>query len=879
MLNVVAKRRKLLPTCTPQPGMAAMAMLILAGFLPSTSSGQAMRKQPVSTYPTAALFSLTFSSGDKRKPVLEALIHGERVGLTFAEKAPQPTLRPSAGVADGPCLDFAKVAGNGETFSAPVVRDPRLAKGLAGAQTLTVTGWFRVEPMYDDHGHDYVLNSPWLSFFFHERGKDGTALRLNGEKGSTVLWSTSNGQFVSGDRWVFYAFTYDGRQTKNNCLSYTGSEMDPVQLAWTASAAIGPLKTAPEGDMIVGAANARGEFAYTGFLGPLRIYASKDGQPSAVLDPAQLEQIRQSDLGSDWPKKLAARQQREAEKQAAKLESLRRKYYSDALNVVATDPLDPVFPDRLARPMQLVDHPMSAARGGSAVWQFVILGTRPGPCTIRTTLPVNNAGQTLHCTMKTFVIRPVPVEANTNGGSRTAIGRRPPDSWMRHFTREAPFEVAEVALQADEMVLSPERCQAVVLVLDVATDATPGDYRGTAQFTAAGSGITRPFKVRVHDVVLPETANALNVSYWLSPDPRDLTTGPPPEWWSNEHWRLLDNTARTLQWYGQDCILTPVIKGEHALVRTTRRKDGQYTFDFTRFDRWVELFQRHGFKQFHGHHVTQWGAVYGMDEATGRKTVLIPSRSDTQFLPFLGEFFRALGQHLGQKQWTRSYLQHLMDETSDVATYRKLADLLRAEAPGIRTIDAVNHKPKELSAIVDVPVLAVVYLEREATLVSARRKEGLKTWFYNCCSPPPPYPNRHLDEPLSNSRLYPWIAFRFGVTGYLNWGGNIYRGADPYKTSVGPVPNGSQNPGHPPGDNWHFYPTRDGLVGGMRMLAFRQGLQDYRLLSLLAAKDTRRADAIATQMVHTLRQYAHHAVAFHASRTELLHRLESATRR
>ena len=104
-------------------------------------------------------------------------------------------------------------------------------------------------------------------------------------------------------------------------------------------------------------------------------------------------------------------------------------------------------------------------------------------------------------------------------------------------------------------------------------------------------------------------------------------------------------------------------------------------------------------------------------------------------------------------------------------------------------------------------------------------------WLYHCCSPYPPFPNRHLDERLSDSRLYPWLAHLLDADGYLYWGANILRGADPYATSVGPLPNGSQDPGHPPGDNWTFYPGPDGLRPSMRMVAFREGLEDHSLVS------------------------------------------------
>ena len=91
--------------------------------------------------------------------------------------------------------------------------------------------------------------------------------------------------------------------------------------------------------------------------------------------------------------------------------------------------------------------------------------------------------------------------------------------------------------------------------------------------------------------------------------------------------------------------------------------------------------------------------------------------------------------------------------------------------------------------------------------------------------------------------------------GYLYWAVNMYRDADPYKSSVGPLPNGSQNPGHPPGDNWLFYPGEDGLRGSMRMVAFRDGLIDHHLLKLLEEHDPKLAHQITSRIVRSLLDY------------------------
>ena len=143
-------------------------------------------------------------------------------------------------------------------------------------------------------------------------------------------------------------------------------------------------------------------------------------------------------------------------------------------------------------------------------------------------------------------------------------------------------------------------------------------------------------------------------------------------------------------------------------------------------------------------------------------------------------------------------------------------------------------------------------------------------WLYHCCSPYPPYPNRHLDERLADSRLYPWLAYLLQAEGYLYWGANVYRGADPYTGSIGPLPNGSQDPGHPPGDNWFFYPGPDGLRASMRMVAFRDGIHDHVLLAMLADRDRQAADEIMQSIARTVKDYEKEPPAYHRARQALL---------
>lgn len=332
-----------------------------------------------------------------------------------------------------------------------------------------------------------------------------------------------------------------------------------------------------------------------------------------------------------------------------------------------------------------------------------------------------------------------------------------------------------------------------------------------------------------------------------------------------------------LRRFGQDTILTPLIDHKEPLIQVFREADGTYTFDYTRFDRWLSHFDGLGFRLFAGHHISMlpaawlYGGVWYTDRTTGEKRVLSAKGvTDETWMAFLPGFYRSLREHLTQTGYLDRYIQHQLDEPKDPAAYQAIAALTRQHLPGVPTIDAINSRPDEFSPLVDIQVFALQILAKRQDLAQQRRQGGQRVWLYHCCSPYPPYPNRHLDERLPDSRLYPWLADLLGADGYLFWGANVYRGADPYKTSVGPVPSGSQNPGHPPGDNWLFYPGADGLLGSMRMVAFRDGLVDHTLLQMLRGRDPQGADALRGRIARSVTDYEKSPAGYHNARRDLL---------
>jgi hypothetical protein len=105
-------------------------------------------------------------------------------------------------------------------------------------------------------------------------------------------------------------------------------------------------------------------------------------------------------------------------------------------------------------------------------------------------------------------------------------------------------------------------------------------------------------------------------------------------------------------------VWTPLINFEQPLIQVTRRKDGSYAFDYSRFDRWAELFFGLGYRKLAGRHIVNLGAdVCVLDEATGEKQPLLKDPKDREaWLAFLPTFYASFHAHLKARGWLDNYI-------------------------------------------------------------------------------------------------------------------------------------------------------------------------------------------------------------------------------
>lgn len=392
----------------------------------------------------------------------------------------------------------------------------------------------------------------------------------------------------------------------------------------------------------------------------------------------------------------------------------------------------------------------------------------------------------------------------------------------------------------------------------------PGTHSGTLTVDFDGVQLRQPFTIRVHDVRLGKPR--LWITNWWFSDPArlGLLAGHKVEPFSEDYWKLIRQLADFMAAYHQNVILVSPLD----LVQMTQ-KDGQWTFEFSHFDRTVRTFIEGGVVgRIEGGHLggrvseTPWDAPFAIrvPGAANQPATNEAARA------FYRQFLPALASHLKERGWDGMYSQHLADEPVDgnASTYRAIADLLHEFAPGMRVIEATQTRQLVGSVNTWVPILD--HLHRDYAFMKERQAAGDEVWTYTCCGPGAPYANRFIEQALLKPRLLHWINFRYGATGYLHWGFNFWN------TSSSPFEETTFK--WPAGDQWIVYPKDGKLLSSIRLEAMRDGIVDHELLSMLSARDAALASRLAAETVLDFDRYDTDVVKFRARRLAILEALE-----
>ncbi len=401
------------------------------------------------------------------------------------------------------------------------------------------------------------------------------------------------------------------------------------------------------------------------------------------------------------------------------------------------------------------------------------------------------------------------------------IAENTPKQRQSDLIRPAPARFPDYLSDATQTAVAADQCKAVYLTIRIPADARAGDYEGTVSFHSDQGHGTLPMTLTVYPLTLPGQRH-LMVTEWFTTSQFAKFHGI-AESDSDAFYEMLGLYARNMADHRQN-----VFRISLDLIKASRQGDSSLAFDFSKFDKWAEVFWGTGRMD-----LLETGFVARFrdggwssreivlrdfsvrDEATGNST-RIPGR---EFLP---EFLPALEQHLRERGWLDKTVFHIADEPSNhnIMTWREASEFVHRYGPNLRRIDAI-----ETPHCLDRLEIWVPKLDHYATWQDAytdAQRQGCEMWFYTVgIFQGGSFPNKTADVPLIQSRTLHWLNYRFGLTGYLHWGFNSWTD-DPFEA-----------PGKHRGDGWQVYPKPGGLLNSLRWEQMRNGIQDYEYLWLL----------------------------------------------
>jgi len=423
------------------------------------------------------------------------------------------------------------------------------------------------------------------------------------------------------------------------------------------------------------------------------------------------------------------------------------------------------------------------------------------------------------------------------------------------YLRKAPAFFPDAFLEQPEIRIRDEWTQPLWFSVSVPRDAAPGAYTGTLALDLQirdgdAVRIEVPVELEVWPFALPDRFH-LHHTEWFWPEAFARYNG--VELWSEEHWRWIEKVARDMARHKQDMILTRFTPWggretlRPSLVRTARRRDGTFAFDFSLLDRWIETFKAAGVEWIEGGHVARrvggWQSQFGfkrfpvLDEDGNAIPTERDAMSDEEFEPIVEALLKAVYAHLKERGWHLQYVQHVADEPGpdNAESWRRIAAVVRDWLPEVPRIDAVMAEG--LDGCVELRVPQIQQIKSPSTL-----REPEQLWSYVCLAPQGVYPNRFLDYASIRNRIIFWLSWTLGLKGFLHWGYNAWRAWQgvPVPIDVSPwtdATGGSiycqdRNP-LPAGDPHIVYPGKEDICSSIRWEVVRKGFEDYEYLWLL----------------------------------------------
>lgn len=477
---------------------------------------------------------------------------------------------------------------------------------------------------------------------------------------------------------------------------------------------------------------------------------------------------------------------------------------------------------------------------------------------------ISEKGDTLDAgNIKIRYVRYVPVQ---RARSELIWSARAEDVYGREVSGfGAPNMVADPLMDLSEVNVPAYRAQPVWFTVQIPASLTPGTYTGMLHIhTDQYREVSLRLAVNVLPLLLPSPQDyKFFLDLWFNPNAVAVANN--LELWSEEHWKQIDLYLKDLASKGAKTVTTTIVPypwkvdwlegkqhsqtriGYPEMVKWLRDDSGDWSFDYSVFDRFVETCFRNGidrridaFSLTPFNHKGSWKIFFNHKENNIVDTLHF-DRPDAEYKKIWKIFLRDFENHLNQKGWlNKTYLS--FDE-SPREVLDAVLDIVSDSAPVFLKQFAIAGKIDTESLAASHSIFYTFLPERlteedkTSLILEKRRNDPDKTTTFYLCGDPA-HPNTFAFSPAIESRMLPWLSAFYQLDGYLRWAYNSWSDRDPYNH---PVFNFIQ------GDDYYIYPGKDGPVSSIRWELLKEGIEDYELLKVVNSPQTGAAVELAVR--------------------------------
>ena len=348
-------------------------------------------------------------------------------------------------------------------------------------------------------------------------------------------------------------------------------------------------------------------------------------------------------------------------------------------------------------------------------------------------------------------------------------------------THEKEVLMADMLDNLPRFDVAAKTTRPVWVTLDIPEDAAAGIYKSTLTISHAGWGrVKLPIEVEVVKHLLPAASEwSYHLDLWQHPTAIARAEG--LELWSDEHLAAGKRQMALLADAGQKVITTTLNKDPwnhqcydayEDMIRWTHKKDGSWSYDYTNFDRWVEMMLTTGInKMINCYSMVPWNCeLHYMDESKGEMVTVKAEPGKPIFNQMWTPFLKDFKQHLQQKGWL-SITNIAMDERSP-EQMDAAVQVLKECAPELGFALADNHNSyKRYTMMKDVCAALRRQLVDHEDIVM-RRENNQNTTFYVCCGPH--FPNTFSWSQPYEAEMLGWLNVTYDYDGMLRWAYNSW---------------------------------------------------------------------------------------------------------